>query len=151
MGEKSSCFFQYYEEHTDEYSVDGITLSAGEVHIWTFASGFFNGTSSQPNDTSRCPCDPGNSQAPPPFVGEDYFCESPATFETRDDSKLYTDNALWDGHGCEGTVNQCCRHNNPPWFHKILTVPTCDDISLKVYLRDQEPDIAIELVEIYVH
>ena len=40
-GKNHHAFFQYYEEHTDEYSVDGITLSAGEVHIWTFASGFF--------------------------------------------------------------------------------------------------------------
>ena len=58
--------------------VDGLSFTHGSprTHIWTFASGLFNGTSGDSSPNHRCPCDPGNTISSPPFVGNDYFCES---------------------------------------------------------------------------
>jgi hypothetical protein len=106
--------------------VDGISLTHGDPkeHIWTFAAA---------NSVSRCPCN-GENTAPPPEVGNDYFCD---------------DGTLWDGN-CP-TTNTCCSFNNPPWFYKKLP-PTMDNIEMRV-CRDQsrwDEDIWIQWVEIYV-
>ena len=82
--------------------VDGLSLTHGAPgscqHIWTFASGRFTG--SQPSSWPgyqcstclnisnpsyhywaryQCPCDNNNIYPSPPFVGNDYFCESALT------------------------------------------------------------------------
>jgi len=85
----------------------------------------------------------------PPFIGQDYFCDtgSRSTYE----DKIYSDDPLWDGHGC-GAESSCCRFNSPPWFCKQLPQPTSDDIELRL-CTDQSignEDVLIELVELYV-
>ena len=55
--------------------VDGIVLTHGspKTHIWTFASGY----SQYNTDPSGCPCnDDSYTHSLPPYVGNDYFCES---------------------------------------------------------------------------
>ena len=140
----------------DGYYVDGLSLTHGSLrsHIWTFASAIFSGTS---DDSSRvpyhrCPCDPGNTYNSPPFVGNDYFCDSVATVDNYLDNSdhLFSDNALWDG---QDLLNPCYGLNNPPWFNKTLPVPTTDDIELRLCTHNptSSTDIAVTLVEIYVH
>ena len=141
-------------ETIDGYYVDGISLTHGSprTHIWTFTSGQFSGTSV--NDSvpyHRCPCDLGNIYSSPPFVGNDYFCDSVATVDNYlgNDHYFYADNALWDG---KEDLNPCYGLNNPPWFYKNLSFPTTDDIELRMCLSNgyESANLAIKLLEVYV-
>ena len=98
--------------------------------------------------------DPGNTYPSPPFVGNDYFCESTCTKSNWGGShqnRFYPDALLWDGQVCEGG-GRCCRFNNPPWFTKKLTSPTIDSIELRLCLYESNywSDIALKLLELYV-
>ena len=149
-------FFGY---HVQLQNIDGHYVSAGislthgspQTHIWTFASGRFNGTSGDVRPDLRCPCDPGNTYSSPPFVRNDYFCESVATLDdwNGNEYRFYPNNALWDG---QDHLNACYGFNNPPWFNKTLPVPTTDDIELRMCFTSggSVGNIAVELVEIYI-
>ena len=108
-------------------------------------------SSGDSNPNLRCPCDPGNTySSSPPFVGNDYSCESVAIESNWGvPYRLYPDNALWDG---QDHLNPCYELNNPPWFNKTLPVPTTDDIKLRMCftVADEFSDIGIELLEVYV-
>ena len=143
-------FWGYYtiDRRIDGPYVDGLSITHGapsRQHIWTFASGY-----STENDTQfinfRCPCDNGPST--PPFVGNDYFCESVTNVGNRS-TAFYPNAPLWDGQVCEGG-GSCCRLNNPPWFTKNLTTPTTDGIELRLCMNYYITDIALELLELYV-
>ena len=125
--------------------VDGLSLTcrprpfASHQHIWTFASGYFAGSSSRSSQRIyQCPCDNGNTYPSPPFVGNDYFCESVATpnnWHVPTAYRFFPSATLWDGQVCEGG-GSCCHLNNPPWFIKNLTTPTTDGIELRLCLAD---------------
>ena len=146
--------YHFRGQTIDGYYVDGLSLTHGSprTHIWTFASGLFNGTSGDSHSSNRCPCDPGNTYSSPPFVGNDYFCDSVATASNWYfiDFQFYPDNALWDG---QDHLNSCYGLNNPPWFNKTLPVPTTDDIELRMCFTnaDRYSNIGVELVEVYVN
>ena len=133
--------------------LDGVSITHGHhprKHIWSFAAALDEAGTTFP--TTRCPCTRVNVRFPgviPPFVGQDYFCDtgSRSTYQ----NKIYSDDPLWDGHGC-GAGSSCCRFNSPPWFCKQLSQPTSDDVELRL-CADQNlanEDILIELVELYV-
>ena len=146
-------FYSYHSlgQTIDGYYVDGLSITYGSPrqHIWTFASGLFKGTSSTIYQNFRCPCDPGNTYGSPPFVGNDYFCESVATETSWVPYRFHPENALWDG---QDNLNPCFGLNNPPWFLKTLDEPTTADIELRMCFADGSSvsDIGIELVEIYI-
>ncbi len=150
-------FYGYNERGqtiNDQY-VDGLSFTHGtpRSHIWTFAVGYFQGVSGDTtNLILRCPCNHNNTYGSPPFVGNDYFCESGANSSSATGYKLFPDDPLWDGRGCI-TGNPCCQHNNPPWFYKTLPAPTTDNIEMRMCLtsRDIWANIALEQLEIYVH
>ena len=145
----------------DDHYVAGVSLTHGQSprqHIWTFAAtpdelqaySDSNGNAS----TFSCPCirpDRVFDAELPPFVGQDYFCDSGnPNYGLRFD--FFPDDPLWDGEGC-GYVSTCCEFNNPPWFCKQLPQPTTDDIELRL-CEDQginDEDTPIEMVEIYVN
>ena len=138
-------------ETIDGAYVDGLSLTHGSprTHIWTFASGLFNGTGVEApaERLLQCPCDTGNIFTSPPYVGSDYFCENVASV-TPDSIQFYPDNALWDG---QDHLNPCYGLNNPPWFYKTLPVPTTDDIELRMcFVNPSVSDTAIQLLEIFV-
>ena len=58
--------------------VDGVSLTHGapgaRQHIWTFAAGLTEDDSGY--TTLLCPCSTTGTVSVPPFVGNDYFCES---------------------------------------------------------------------------
>ena len=111
-------FWGYYAERRgiDGQYVDGLSLTHGasgsRQHIWTFAGGFYTEhDGSYPN--TQCPCDNGNTFSSPPFVGNDYFCESVLATSVLDRRIFYPNAPLWDGQVCEGG-GTCCKLNNPP-------------------------------------
>ena len=140
----------------DETYVDGVSLTHGQLprqHIWTFAASLgesyvFTG--------AICPCTQPSATyigtiPVPPYVGNDYFCETAERGEAEGLGIFYTDDPLWNGQGCGGT-STCCSFNNPPWFCKQLPQPTTDDIELRL-CADQEianEDTPLERVEIYI-
>ena len=152
---RNYAFFVYHRRSygIDGQYVDGLSLTHGapgsRQHIWTFASGLLTGRHyNSPN--YQCPCDNGNTSSLPPFVGNDYFCESVAS---HDDwiIAFYPNATLWDGQVCEGG-GTCCQFNNPPWFTKNLANPTTENIELRLCLRNPNywSDVALELLELYV-
>ena len=120
-------FGPYHENPTrtiDDVYVDGISITHGQSprkHIWTFAGADIT------SSLISCPCAQNAADfagTVPPFVGQDYFCE---TIDTRQ----WLIETLWDGQGCGGN-SACCSFNNPPWFCKELPQPTTDDIELRL-------------------
>ena len=129
--------------------VDGISLTHGSPrqHIWSFAAGLQEPPSG--HATSRCPC-AGAFGTVPPFVGQDYFCDSGAHAEFQ--ALLYDQDPLWDGQGCGVGYSACCSFNSPPWFCKELPHATTDDIELRMcgdhFVEDEATPL--ELIELYV-
>ena len=135
----------------DSAYVDGVAVMYGSPrqHIWTFANG------ARENDTIHlinCPCDTNGVISIPPFVGEDYFCESGYVYGSSvPEETLHSNDTLWDGRDCHST-STCCSLHNPPYFTKTLNQTTTDDLELRMCLfREASYDnIAVELVELYV-
>ncbi len=159
IGYRFGVNYAFYGYHITRNTIDvgyfdGLSVTHGQsprTHIWTFASGLFNGTSDDYNPYARCPCDEGNTYGSPPFVGNDYFCDSVATFNNWNVNRLrfYPDNALWDG---QSSLNTCYNNNNPPWFTKTLSTPTTDDIELRMCFHENTNigNIGLQLLEIYI-
>ena len=129
----------------DDAYADGISITFGDPrnHIWTFAEAR--------EGQDYCPCIiPTN--AAPPFVNEDYFCE---VGRKNGDINFIINNPLWDGQGCAGS-SSCCEFNNPPWFCKQLNQTTTDDIEIRIMSNIvgssslEEEDTPVELIEIFV-
>ena len=144
-----------YEGQTsiDSYYLEGISLTHGQSprkHIWSFVGS----AGEQDYRTSfLCPCTQAalTGIVVPPFVGNDYFCDT----AIKDDTfrrEWYPNDPLWDGQGCGGT-STCCEFNNPPWFCKQLPQPTTDDIELRICNHNTVPndDTPFETVEIYIN
>ena len=132
----------------DNRYVDGVSLTHGQIprkHIWTFAAGVDETGVNQ----HYCPCNTRYTGAVPPFIEQDYFCDTGSTYAVQ--SQLYYADPLWDGSGC-GSTSRCCGFNNPPWFCKQLPQPTTDDIEMRVCVNEpnSNEDVALEIVEIYV-
>ena len=131
--------------------VEGVILTHGtspRTHIWTFVaaidetSGYYQ---------EKCPCsntDLTQTAPIPPWVGNDYFCDSGTRDVTGDWSRFHPEDPLWDGMGC-GPSSTCCSFNNPPWFLKRLSSPTTNDIEMRVCagVNDETP---IEMIELYI-
>ena len=146
-------FYSYhrgYRTTIDGGYVDGVSVTHGspQQHIWTFAAGVSEGN---PTWTEVCPCDASRDIRVPPFVGEDYFCESGMNEAWYRRYMLYSTDTLWDGEDCLPS-STCCSQHNPPYFIKQLPTPTTDDIEARVCLLQPLSigNIAVELVELYV-
>ena len=124
-----------------------------QQHIWTFATGSFENYTTYSGD-HVCPCDTTrNHISIPPFVGEDYFCESgyvwPGYSNSTEWFRLHSNDTLWDGEDCHSS-STCCSFHNPPYFTKTLNQTTSDDLELRMCNYHRDGAIAIELVEMYV-
>ena len=123
--------------------MDGISLTHGtspRQHIWTFAAASER-TGNSTSSGNYCPCQntthPQPAMIVPPFVGEDYFCDAAA-------DGLQTDK-LWTSIG---TDCLCC--GNRSHFYKQLPQPTTDDIEMRVCKDEDDENIGLEYVLIYV-
>ena len=139
----------------DDAYFDGVAVMHGSPrqHIWSFVAGVLENYSSA---STTCPCDAIISIAIPPFVGEDYFCESGHTFtgDLSDIAQFHSNDTLWDGRDCHSS-STCCSRRNPPYFTKTLNTPTTDNIELRMCnyngLTVGHPaNVAVELVELYI-
>ena len=132
--------------------VEGVSLThdfpGNRTHIWTFAAGLtelFTGV-----DASLiCPCLSGSVE-PPPYVGNDYFCESGVNgfFNIHHHRILHSD-PLWDGQNC---LDDCMCQPQLPFFVKNLPAPTREDIELRICSHSSATDggTIIDQVELYV-
>ena len=147
-------FRNYFNNPTrmdiDGIYLDGVSLTHGSSprkHIWSFVCALDETRS----DSPVCPCthpDMPYTGTIPPFVGQDYFCET-GSREQREQDRFYFEDPLWDRQGC-GEVSTCCNH--PLYFCKQLDQPTRDDIELRICgsVRSAKEDTPLEIVEIYV-
>ena len=151
----AGAFFSYNRRQVttiDGAYVGGISMthsSSPRQHIWTFAAG----VSETVDWESACPCDTNHTIHIPPFVGNNYFCESGVN-EPWDSSRhytLHTNDTLWDGENCLSS-STCCSLYNPPYFVKQLPTPTTDDIEARICLLSLSVhnNIAVELIDLYV-
>ena len=135
----------------DDPYFDGLSVTYGfspRKHIWTFVSAAVD-TGNSPYD---CPCSTTTySGVVPPFIGNDWFCESGA-FDSWQGGTIYRDNPIWDGTGCQGPESTCCTFSNPPWFCKDLPSQTRDNIEVRACGDENQDneDVLIQLVELYV-
>ena len=150
-------FYSYHHEIVT--TIDGpyacgviVTYGTPRKHIWTFVVGQ---TERSPTLRSGvCPCDATSTIRIPPFVGNDYFCESGVNehwYSGRPRYILHSNDTLWDGEDCLPS-STCCSQRNPPYFTKQLPTPTTADIEARICLYDllQYANLAVELVELYV-
>ena len=135
----------------DENYLDGVSITRGQPesrqHIWSFAAA----TSANYTDLNACPCNRSDSAWPyrlPPFVGQDYFCDT-GNPDPGYISMLYADNPLWDGEGCVAT-SSCCQFNNPPWFCKQVSAAVADSIEVRICTDDTVGETPIQLLELYI-
>ena len=138
----------------DNAYVNGVTLlhSSPRQHIWTFVGGLFE---NYPSFVSNCPCDNAGDISIPPFVGEDYFCDSgyvyPGYRNYSAEYTLHANDTLWDGRVCH-SISTCCSLHNPPYFTKTLSQTTTDDLELRMCFTSpvSSRNIGVELVELFV-
>ena len=147
--------FLYANSRTiDSFYVYGVSITHGTPrnHIWTLAAGLTEGGLSS-NPQWNCPCadssNPDNA-AVPSYIGDNYYCESGNPTTSYELHHLYSSDPLWDGERCEG---ECCSNGkSPPWFSVELPNPTSDDIEVRICIPQESfDDVAIELLEIYIH
>ena len=134
----------------DSTFVDGIVLTHGNPrnHIWTFVCA----NTQYRTDLHGCPCNGDSYDSPlPPFVGNDYFCDSGHRYNTPSPESTYMINdPLWDGAGC--VSGSCCTFNSPPWFCKTLPHHTTDNIELRLCLDEliTNENTPFEIVQLYI-
>ena len=144
----TSSFYGYHirsQNTLDSAYVEGLSVTHGNPrkHIWTFAaerskdSNYANG---------NCPCAAFSSSPPaPPFVGDNYFCESGNTGQF--ENQWYFDDPLWDSQRC-ASGSTCCDRGGP-WF--TLNQVVSDDIEMRMCFSFPEHNIGVEQLEIYTY
>ena len=141
---------------TDDAYFTGVNIMHGSPrqHIWTFAAGYAENFTGSTDHYNLCPCDTRYTSVPS-FVREDYFCESgyihPGYWDPETVFSLHSNDTLWDGRDCHSS-STCCSRQNHPYFTKILSRPTTDDIELRMCDRGGSywESVAVEVIELYV-
>ena len=139
----------------DSAYVDGVAVMYGSPrqHIWTFANGAWE--NEMTHRVYNCPCDTTGAISIPPFVSEDYFCESGYVYPGYRNSSaeyiFHPNDTLWDGRDCHST-STCCSLHNPPYFTKTLSQTTTDDLELRMCFTSTVSyrNIGVELIELFV-
>ena len=100
----TDAFYNYHNGRVttiDGAYVSGISLthSTPRQHVWTFAAGVSEGN---PTGSLVCPCDTSHTIRVPPFVGEEYFCESGVNepWVSSRHRIFHPNDTLWDGENC---------------------------------------------------
>ena len=138
-------------ENINSQYVDGVSITQGSPrkHVWTLIAGLYE---TKYSANYNCPCNtPPGVHDPPPFVGDNYFCESgnPTNGVA---GIIYQNDPLWDGDGCSTVESTCCNATSGlPWFYRSLDVTT-DYIELRDCgsFHATNENIFISFYEIYV-
>ena len=145
--------YQYAGQRTlDDSYVSGLSVTHGEPgnrsHIWTFAAGF---SQAYGYATVNCPHALYPGPAAPPFVGNNYTCESGNHKNVR--RKWYlidkVTNALWD---CTKKTIDC----RDRWFTTDVEEVEDDTDYIEVRMCHYPPytrieDIGVDELEIYIY
>ena len=150
--EKSLDAFQPYVQTSVNISqvyFDGLSILHSSQpcnHIWTFAAGYWEDTT----QSDTCPCNTRNTHQVPPYVGNDYYCESGNNLHC---PNIVLPDVLWDGEQCDGLEAPCCTHANMPWFIKTLNETTTDNTELRACTTNKACNGTVPafLIEIYVY
>ena len=107
-------FHNFYLGQTtlDSSYVSGLSVTYGSPrnHIWTFASGWPGNSYYYDAGYFNCPCADILGPDVPPFVEENYFCESGGnTTIGYPDQVWHLDDPLWDSQGCSNGSTCCDR------------------------------------------
>ena len=151
-------FFNY--QHRGQDNINGAFLDGASItydstprkHIWAYANGLYlylNGL-----DTHICPCNSnGLKNSVPPFVGNDYYCETGNNGNLFSFSMFFSNDPLWDGQQCVGAEAPCCTHPNMPWFIKTLNETTTEDIEVRIcgVETTNDEDTPLELIELFIY
>ena len=144
-------FGPYVNNGDPDLVVDGILISHGETrqHIWVYATGRQKANLTLPSNRQNrlCPCHPQFNGEVPPFIGNDYYCDS-GVESNAVDGQFYT-TPLWTDEGC--APSDCCSHSGMPWFFKTLPVPTTDYIEVWSCHNNNVEDTPLDLIELYIH
>ena len=149
------CAFYYYQRGgqttIDHAYVSGLSITYGpqngRSHIWTYAGGLQESSKHNCN----CPCAAKPDKSSPPFVGQDFYCES-ATHYIPSKRRWFTNNTLWDGEDCY-SGSSCCNNTLAPRFRRTLQEKTTEDIEVRWCSTQgrQRDRVATELLELYVY
>ena len=150
------CAFYYYkrggQNTIDHAYVSGLSITYGPQnrrnHIWTYVGGFQESESHDCN----CPCAANPGASSPPFVGQDFYCESATRYRPPYPRRWYTNNTLWDGEDCY-PGSSCCDNPLAPWFRRTLQEMTTEDIEVRWCTTQglASDRVATELLELYVY
>ena len=143
-------YFHNNNVQLNEGYVDGVSITydtASPKHIWTYAVGY-----GLAQEITACPCNFGGTAIVPPYVGNDYYCET-GNNVTSAFSGFLPDDPLWDGQQCPGVEAPCCTHPNMPWFIKTLGDTTTEDIQLRPCSDESlsSEQTLLQLIELYVY
>ena len=133
----------------DSQYLDGVSITHGSgprTHIWSYPAG----VTTTRTDRFGCPCNSGSTAVAPPYIGDNYYCESAAT--TFSSGTFYPDDVLWDGQQCTGAEGPCCMNQNLPWFNTTLPQNTNDNIELRLCFDEgtNTEGTPLELIEFYI-
>ena len=129
----------YYGDDIDGPYVAGVSItydSNPRKHIWTYAGGYGE---NQVVHNWNCPCNSGNPNSPPSYIGDNYYCESSSTGY---------DDILWDGQQCNGDESSCCTASNMPWFTTTLNDTATSDIEVRVC--GSYGTTPVDIIQLYV-
>ena len=121
--------------------VEGLSITYGNPrkHIWTYA-------------IHNCPCFDNPSGSPPPFVHDNYYCESGSLQNpVAPVAGIYINDPVWDGENCSGE-DSCCSEPSQPWFYRQIPLTTSEDIEARI-CRDEDisnEDVLIRELQLYV-
>ena len=125
----------------NSHYVEGLSVTRGTPrnHIRTFAAGLSKGKNYGPCAAPYPGC------AAPPFVGENYFCES-GTNGRYLDGYWYLADLLWDSQGC-ASGSTCCDRGGP-WFTTTLSQEVSDNIEVRWCTDGRGEESGVEQLEI---
>ena len=129
-------FLNYYYNPNvsiSEQYLSGVSITHDNKHIWSYVNGWEEDYYSNGNSDVSCPCSTGNPfNTTPPFVGNDYYCESGRFDNSYPVDYFFFNDPLWDGQQCNSDESTCCTTPNMPWFIKTLNETVSNDIQLRV-------------------
>ena len=133
---------------SDPY-VDGASITydtAVPKHIWTYATGI---TTVTVHTNASCPCNSGSTAQVPPYIGNDYYCET----GNNGVGDFFPNDPLWDGQQCDGADAPCCTHPYMPWFNKTLGEATTEDIQLRLCVDEplSNEETLLQLITLFVY
>ena len=133
----------------DTFYVNGLSVTHGSPrqHVWTLAIGVYErGDLAGAGVPDVCPCHPAVDSMAPPFVGNDYFCES-GSDDVPADLEHHLDDPLWDGRQC---FEDCCIGS--PFVKTLANGPTTDPLEIRIcnVADENSGNILVEKIKIYV-